>query len=73
MNEVKAQVDVVAAASTNYVDRLIVDLAPKTTQHVFADGATNQVGVVRSNVKLVIREVETANGQKQYRLIRITN
>ena len=73
VNEVKARVDAVAAASTNYVDTLIVGLAPKTMPHVFTDGTTNQVGVVRSNVELVIREVETANGQKQFRLILKTN
>ena len=71
--EVKARVDAVAAASTNYVDTLIVGLAPKTMPHVFADGTTNQVGVVRSNVELLIREVETANGQKRFRLILKTN
>ena len=55
------------------IQNAIGGLAPKTVQRVFADGTTNQVGVVRSNADLVIREVETANGQKQFRLILKTN
>ena len=48
----------------------IATKADAAETHVFADGATNALRVVRSNVSLVIREIETANGQRQFRLIR---
>ena len=45
-------------------------LAPAAVAHTFSDGASSDLGVVRSNSKLVIREVSAANGQRQFRLIR---
>lgn len=38
--------------------------------HTYAGGDTEDLGIVRSNSKLVIREVSAANGQRQFRLIR---
>ena len=55
------------------IQSAIGGLAPATVQRAFSDGTTNQVGIVRSNADLVIREVETANGQRQFRLILKTN
>ena len=43
--------------------------ADASESHTFADGTTNDLSVVRSNAKLTIRAVETANGQTQFRLI----
>lgn len=41
--------------------------------HTFADGSSADLGVVRSNVKMAIRAVETANGRMQFRLILTNN
>ena len=70
----------VSQAATNYTDaatnQLAQAIAPKAdavkTVSVNTGGASTNLVVrpVYATVNLVIRECETANGQKQYRLIR---
>ena len=60
-------------AATNEISRTVAtkaDAHPTIRTTVGGVSTNETAAVVYANVKLMVREVPTANGQKQYRLIR---